>query len=44
MGCHDKVACIDLDDKACLPRPIIGLETAKNAASIYDFSFPETFF
>lgn len=43
MGCHDKVTCIDLDDKTCLPRPIIGLETAKNAPSIYEYKFPESF-
>lgn len=43
MGCHDKVKCLDLNDKSILPRPIIGLETAKNAASIYEYEFPETF-
>jgi tRNA G18 (ribose-2'-O)-methylase SpoU len=43
MGCHDKVKCFDLNDKTSLPRPIIGLETAKNAASIYEYKFPETF-
>jgi tRNA G18 (ribose-2'-O)-methylase SpoU len=43
MGCHDKVPCFDLHDVSALPRPIIGLETAKNAASIYDFKFPRTF-
>ena len=43
MGCHDKVPCFDLNSTTSLPRPIIGLETAKNACSIYEFKFPETF-
>lgn len=43
MGCHDKVKCIDLVDKTILPSPIIGLETAKNAKSIYEYKFPKTF-
>lgn len=43
MGCHDKVPCRDLDLTTVLPGPIIGLETAKNAASIYDYQFPKTF-
>ena len=43
MGCHDKVPCFDLHADTALPRPIIGLETAKNAVSIYEFKFPNTF-
>jgi len=43
MGCHDKVPCFDLTPNTELPRPIIGLETAKNAVSIYDFTFPKSF-
>jgi tRNA G18 (ribose-2'-O)-methylase SpoU len=43
MGCHDKVSCIDLEDHQVLPRPLIGLETAQEAVSIYDFNFPSTF-
>jgi tRNA G18 (ribose-2'-O)-methylase SpoU len=43
MGCHDKVRCFDLNENISLPRPIIALETAKNAPSIYEYRFPETF-
>jgi tRNA G18 (ribose-2'-O)-methylase SpoU len=43
MGCHDKVPCVDLIDKTYLPRPIIGLEVAKEAISIHDYIFPESF-
>ena len=43
MGCHDKVPCFDLNSTTHLPRPIIGLETTKNACSIYEFKFPKTF-
>lgn len=43
MGCHDKVPCVDLEDISVLKGPIIGLETAKNAISIYDYKFPKTF-
>ena len=43
MGCHDKVPCFDFTKDLTLPRPIIGLETAKEAVSIYDFTFPEKF-
>jgi tRNA G18 (ribose-2'-O)-methylase SpoU len=43
MRAHTHIQCfqdVSLDE---LPRPIIGLETAENSPSIYDFSFPETF-
>jgi tRNA G18 (ribose-2'-O)-methylase SpoU len=43
MGCHDKVPCYDLTQDSILPRPIIGLETAKDTVSLYDFTFPPSF-
>lgn len=43
MGCHDKVPCLDLTKDTLLHHPIIGLETAQGAVSIYDFTFPEKF-
>jgi len=43
MGCADRVSCFDLEDTSILHHPIIGLETAQNAVSIYDYKFPEKF-
>lgn len=43
MGCFDKVNCHDFSSASRLHSPIICLETAKDAASIYDFCFPDSF-
>lgn len=37
------VDCEKAEDQAALPKPLIALETAADAESIYDFVFPESF-
>lgn len=43
MGADKWVRGYDCDDIDQLPRPLIALETAATAISIYDFSFPKSF-
>ena len=43
MCTHDKVVCERVGSFADLPRPLIAMETAEDAPSIFDFEFPETF-
>lgn len=43
MGCEKWITCVQGVELDSLPRPIIALETAEDAISLYDFIFPETF-
>ncbi len=43
MQTFNKVPCFQLSSLEELPRQLIALETTKNATSVFDFSFPQTF-
>lgn len=43
MGAEQWVKCIKETSLEKLPKPIIVLETAKNAKDLYDFTFPDVF-
>ena len=39
----DKVVCERVESFANLPRPLIAMETAEEAPSVFDFAFPDSF-
>jgi tRNA G18 (ribose-2'-O)-methylase SpoU len=43
MGAFDKVICEQHSALQLLPRPLIALETAPKAPSVFDFAFPSSF-
>lgn len=43
MGSDQWIACKQGVELSSLPRPIIALETAEDAVSLYDFIFPDSF-
>lgn len=43
MGCSAFVKAISCEQIDRLPKPLIALETTRNATSLYDFIFPEIF-
>ncbi len=43
MCTYDKVTCVQNALLADLPRPLIALETAPDAPSVFDYAFPDTF-
>lgn len=43
MGAYEWISCFNDVSLEDLPKPIIALETSKNAISLYDFIFPDEF-